>query len=318
MDETVMIDQKHAPQGNWLELSVECDSEAVEAVSELMSRYAYGQGVAVYEHYEQDPDGDNLTPDSSKPVTVVAYLPKNAETDQQIERIQHGLWHLRHIGNLGELMQQERPEEDWANAWKEHFQVLRIGERFVIRPTWREYDPEPNDLVIDLDPGMAFGTGHHPTTELCLRWMETLDIAGKRTLDVGAGSGILSIAAVLLGASPVHAIEVDDVAARALRENLELNSVSHSISTAVGDFGAEGSGGQTYDLVIANIISSILIKLAKPLAEAIKPDGRLLLSGVIEQHIERVRETFGEEGLTVLEERQQGDWFALLLKRDDA
>ncbi len=312
-----MIDQANAPKGNWIELSVECDSEAVEAVSELMSRHAYGQGVAVYEHYQQDPDGDNLQPDVTKPVTVVAYLPQNAETEQQIDRIQQGLWHLRHIGNVGELLQEERPEEDWANAWKEHFQVLRIGERFVIRPTWREYEPAPGDLVIDLDPGMAFGTGHHPTTELCLRWLETLDVTDHQVLDVGAGSGILSIASVLLGARSVHAIEVDDVAARALIENLQMNRVSDRVSTAVGDFAADGAGGDKYDLVIANIISSILMRLATPLANAMAPNGRLLLSGVIEQHIEHVRSTFSEQGLTVLEERQQGDWFALLLKRND-
>lgn len=313
-----MIDQANAPHGHWLELSVECDSEAVEAVCELMSRHAYGQGVAVYEHYQQDPDGDNLTPDTTKPVTVVAYLPMNAETEQQIDLIQRGLWHLSHIGNVGELFQKQRPEEDWANAWKEHFHVLRIGDRFVIRPTWREYDPELDDLVIDLDPGMAFGTGHHPTTELCLRWMESLDVADKRVLDVGAGSGILSIASVLLGASSVYAVEVDDVAARALDENLEMNRVADRVTTAVGDFGTEGSKGETYDLVIANIISSILMKLAKPLARALEPDGKLLLSGVIEQHLEHVRASFGEHGLRVLEERQQGDWFALLLERDGA
>jgi ribosomal protein L11 methyltransferase len=313
----MMIDQSNAPQGNWIELSVEVDAEAVEAVSELMSRHAYGQGVAVYEQYRQDPDGDNLTPDLSRPSTVVAYLPSNAETSQQIQRIEEGLWHLRHIGNVGDLRQQERPEEDWANAWKEHFHVLRIGERFVIRPTWREYDPKPDDLVIDLDPGMAFGTGHHPTTELCLRWMESIPVEGKRVLDVGAGSGILSIAAVLLGADHVDAVEIDDVAGRALQENLDMNDVDDRVSVYVGDFGA-GVGLQgTYDLVIANIISSILMKLAKSLAAALKPGGQLLLSGVIDRHIDDVRATFTSQNLSVIEERQQGDWIALLLERND-
>jgi ribosomal protein L11 methyltransferase len=317
MDATAMIDQARAPEGNWLELSVEVDSEAVEAVSELMSRHAYGQGVAVYEQYRQDPDGDNLQPDPTRPVTVVAYLPSGAETDQQVRLIEEGLWYLRHIGNVGQLLKQERPEEDWANAWKEHFHVLRIGNRFVIRPTWREYEAQPDDLVIDLDPGMAFGTGHHPTTELCLRWMETLPIEGKRVLDVGAGSGILSIAAVLLGAKTVDAVEIDEVAARALRENLDMNGVGDRVSVSVGDFGSQPDGTDSYEFVIANIISSILMKLAKPLAGSIAQGGKLLLSGVIDQHIDQVRSTFAAQGLSVLEERQQGDWFALLLERDD-
>jgi ribosomal protein L11 methyltransferase len=317
MGDPAMIDQSNAPRGNWIELSVEVDAEAVEAVSELMSRHAYGQGVAVYEQYRQDPDGDNLMPDPLRPATVVAYLPSNAETEQQIQRIEEGLWHLRHIGNVGALTRNERPEEDWANAWKEHFHVLRIGERFVIRPTWREYDPNPGDLVIDLDPGMAFGTGHHPTTELCLRWMGSIPVEGKQVLDVGAGSGILSIAAVLLGANHVDAVEIDDVAGRALQENLDMNRASDRVSVHVGDFGA-GAGPQgTYDLVIANIISSILMKLAKPLAAAMEPNGKLLLSGVIDRHIDEVRETFTRENLSIVEERQLGDWIALLVERNE-
>jgi ribosomal protein L11 methyltransferase len=311
-----MIDSANAPEGNWLELSVEVDSEAVEPVSELMSRHAYGQGVAVYEQYRQDPDGDNLAPDPTRPVKIVAYLPSGAETEQQVRRIEEGLWHLRHLGNVGTLEQAERPEEDWANAWKEHFHVLRIGERFVIRPTWRAYEPEPNDLVIDLDPGMAFGTGHHPTTELCLRWLESLPVSGKRVLDVGAGSGILSIASILLGAQHVDAVEIEEIAARALKENLDMNGVGERVQVLTGDFGTDAGTGKTYDLVIANIISSILMRLANPLANSLEPDGLLLLSGVIDRHIDELRSVFRAQNLKILEERQQGDWFALLLRRD--
>lgn len=300
----------------WLELSVEADSESVEAVTEVMSRYAYGQGVAVYEQYRQDPDGDNLTPDPERPVTVVAYVPAGDGSAVQIRQVEEGLWHLRQIGHVGPLMMLQRPEEDWANAWKEHFHVLRIGRRFVIRPSWREFEPGPEDLVIDLDPGMAFGTGHHPTTELCLRWLEDLPVEGKSILDVGAGSGILSIAAARLGAGPIDAVEVDDVAARALTENLEMNGVDQRIRVHVGDFGAGVGLNRTYALVIANIISSILIRLAEPLSRAVSSDGRLLLSGVIDRHLDQVKSTFGDLGMNVVEERQIGDWYALLLERN--
>jgi ribosomal protein L11 methyltransferase len=164
---------------------------------------------------------------------------------------------------------------------------------------------------------MAFGTGHHPTTELCLRWLEDLPTAGKRVLDVGAGSGILTIASALLDAAEIDAVEIDDVAARALRENLQMNNVSDRVRVHVGDFGSGNGAGDSYDLVIANIISSILMRLAKPLSAAVGPDGQLLLSGVIEQHLEQVRATFGQQGLGVVEERQIGDWFALLLERNE-
>ena len=299
----------------WLELSVEADSESVEAVSELMSRYVYG-GVAVYEQYRQDPNGDNLTTDPTKPVMVVGYVSADDQSVGIVRKLEEGLWHLRHIGPVGPLMQREQPEEDWANAWKEHFQVLRIGRRFVIRPTWREYVPEPDDLIIDLDPGMAFGTGHHPTTELCLRWLEDLDVDGKRVLDVGAGSGILTIAASLLGASEIDCIEVDDIAARALRENLELNAVSAKTRVIVGDFLENETTDGQYDLVLANIISSILLRLANPLSRAVRPGGQLVLSGVIERHVEHVRNRFSEHGMRVVDERKIGDWFAMLLEHD--
>lgn len=309
-------DQAHDAHARWLELSVEADNEAVEAVAELMSRYAYGQGVAVYEQYTQDPDGDNLEPDRTRPVTVVAYLPFGGESDDQVQKIEEGLWHLRHIGDVGPLLQRERPEEDWANAWKEHFHPLRIGKRFVIRPTWREYDSEPGDLIIELDPGMAFGTGHHPTTELCLAWLEDVPVRDKRLLDVGAGSGILSIAAVRLGAKSVDAIELDEVAARALRENLELNGVGDEVRVDVGDFGTGERPGSTYDLVIANIISSILLRLVDPLVASVAPGGQLMLSGVIEQHLENVRHVFTRRRMRVIDERRLGDWYALLLEPD--
>jgi ribosomal protein L11 methyltransferase len=302
--------------GDWLELSVEADSESVEAVSELMSRYAYGHGVAVYEHYRQDPDGDNLETDPSRPVTVVAYVPSGPQSSELIQRIENGLWHLRQIGPIGPLMQTERPEEDWANAWKEHFNVLRIGRRFVIRPTWREYHPEPDDIVIDLDPGMAFGTGHHPTTELCLRWLEDLPVAGKRAIDVGAGSGILTVALDRLGATSIDAVEVDEVAARALRENLSLNRVSDNVRTCVGDFGDGHCSNGQYDLVVANIISSILLKLSDRLVQAVAPGGVLLLSGVIDRHLDPIHKTYSELGMRIIEQRQIGDWFALLLTHE--
>src|SRR5690606_7892226 len=144
--------------------------------------------------------------------------------------------------------------EDWANSWKEHFHVLRLGKRFVVRPTWREYDARADDLVIDLDPGMAFGTGSHPSTEMCLQLMESLNFAGKPVLDVGAGSGILSVGAILLGAKSVDAVEIDEYAAKALASNVELNGMADRIPVIVGDIAEVLPEETVYDIVLANLI----------------------------------------------------------------
>jgi len=299
----------------WLEVRVQADAESVESVAELMGRYGYNQGVVVEEPFVQDPDGDNLEIDPTRPVWVSTYLPRDGRLPDTVRRLEEGLWHLRQIGAVGEIVTADRPEEDWANAWKEHFQVTRIGRHFVIRPSWRSYEPHADDVVIDLDPGMAFGTGLHPTTELCLRWLEDLSVAGRQMLDAGAGSGILSIAAVKLGASLVEAVEVDPVSISALRHNIELNGLSERIRVVLGDAGAVLDEGRRYDLIVANILSSILIHVADSLVEAARPGAQLVLSGIIEVHEADVIAAFEARGCRLMERRAAADWVALLLKR---
>lgn len=304
------------PAMSWVELSVEADAESVESVAELLSRFGYNQGVVIQEPYVQDPDGDHLAIDPTRPVAVSTYLPRDERLDETLRRIDEGLWHLRQIGTIGEPIISERPEEDWANAWKEHFQVTRIGRRFVVRPSWREYAPRQDDIVIDLDPGMAFGTGLHPSTELCLHWLEELPLAGTRLLDAGAGSGILSIAALKLGAASVDAIEIDPIAAKALRHNLELNGLVDRVEVRVGDAGSLASGaGKVYDLILANMISSVLIHVSDGLARVARPGTQLVLSGVIEAHEAEVIAAYQRLGFSVEGRRAAKDWVSLLFTR---
>src|SRR5262249_24696377 len=155
-----------------------------------------------------------------------------------------------------------RREEDWANAWKEHYRPVRVGRRVVVRPPWQSYVPDKDDIVVVLDPGMAFGTGTHPTTRLCLTALEDALGLGDKVFDVGTGSGIVAIAAALLGASQVDGVDVEAVSIRQAVENVDLNDVSDRIRIAAGSADAAGSLGGAYDLVLANIIARILIEIA--------------------------------------------------------
>ncbi|HLI52490.1 MAG TPA: 50S ribosomal protein L11 methyltransferase, partial [Thermomicrobiaceae bacterium] len=176
---------------DWLRIAVWADSESVESVSELFGRHGYNQGVVVEEQFRQDDDGDNAEIDPLRPVRVSTYLPLGDETEAELDQLRQGLWHLRQLGTVSELEAEPLRQSDWENSWKEYFQVTRIGHRIVIKPSWREYQPEAGDVVVEIDPGVAFGTGLHPSTRLALLWLEDIALAGKTMADIGAGSGIL-------------------------------------------------------------------------------------------------------------------------------
>ena len=299
----------------WIEVSVETDAESVDAVSELFARFGYQHGVAVFHPVTQDPDGEHATIDPTAPVRVVTYLPLDEGVDETIEALRRGLWHLGQLGTVGELQLRTIAEEDWQEAWKQHFPITRIGRRLVIRPSWLPYQPSADDVVIDLDPGMAFGTGLHPTTQHCLLWIEELTLSGTRVLDAGAGSGILSIAALKLGAAHVTAYEIDQVAVEVLRENLARNGVLDRASVRQGDVTRDLDAHERFDLVLANIVARVLIEAAPRLVRAARPGARLILSGIIEQHESAVRSRFRALGTELVDRKQDGDWVSLLLER---
>src|SRR5579859_7968610 len=205
----------------WLELSVQTHPEAVESVSELLSRYTPG-GIAIEEAIELVDEGQEYRVLAGRPVQVHAYLPIDGKEQEARQQVAEGLWHLSSLGKhfVGDLQTRIVNEEDWANAWKDYFHVTHIGKRLVIRPSWRAYTPTGDEVVLELDPGMAFGTGLHPTTRLCLQALEDIVEPGIRVLDVGAGSGILSIGAARLGARFVEAVELDPVAASVCQQNV--------------------------------------------------------------------------------------------------
>ncbi|CAA9553917.1 MAG: Ribosomal protein L11 methyltransferase [uncultured Thermomicrobiales bacterium] len=302
----------------WLELAVEVDHEAVEPVTELFARYGYNEGVVIHEPFTQDPDGDNMKVDPSRPVTVSTFVAERDVSPETLDEIRRALWHLGRMRLVGELTVTHREEENWVNAWKEHYHPLRIGNRVTVCPPWHDYAGADDEVVVVLDPGMAFGTGMHPSTKLAVLGLEAELRPGVRVLDVGTGSGVLAIAAVLLGAFAVDAVDIEPVAVRSTAENATRNGVADRITAAVGSVGPDAPFAGSYALVLANIIARVLIDLAAPLAAAVAPGGSLVLSGIIESREPAVRRAFEAEGLIFKERDQIEDWVGLVYHRPSA
>ena len=306
----------HTPDRLWYQLSVDVDAEAVESVTELLGRYGFNQGVAIEEPYVQDQDGDNLGVDLTRPFTVHTYVPEEEFRPEIVEHLRQGLYFLGQLRGVSDLRISNLQEQDWANAWKEHFNVHRIGERIVIRPPWREYEQKGDDLVVVLDPGMAFGTGLHPSTRLSVLGTEEVVHPGDTVLDVGTGSGILAFAAAKLGASHVDAVDVESVAVKATAENAALNGLADAISVELGIVGeGEPFWGQQYDVVLANIIARVLIELSEAIVAHTKPGGKIVLAGIIESREQDVRDAFAAAGATVTNRRFAEDWVSLVLTK---
>ncbi len=274
-------------------------------------------GVAVEAPFQTLEEGLAARIDTTKPAIVRGYLPAldPRAVDAAVDRVRRALGHLQafELRPIGELHTRVVHEEDWAEAWKEHFPVLRVGRRLVIRPTWREHRPTSGDVVIALDPGMAFGTGLHPTTRLCLAGIETWADAGlvhgASVLDIGSGSGILGLAAGLLGAGSVLAVDTDPLAVEATRRNAALNGLEQVIAARRGSVPL--AEPRTFDIVVANLIAGLLVDLAPQLAAVLAPGGRLLASGIFHEREVDVRSAFERARLRVAGRLTDDDWIAL-------
>ncbi len=300
----------------WLEVSLTLEGEEAEAVAEILGRFAPG-GVVLEQGASFNDAEDEGTP--SGPVTVKAYLEADASIEERRQKLEEALYFLGRIRPVPQPRYQWIEDQNWMEAWKMHYRPLEIGARLLILPAWIEHISSPERIAIRIDPGMAFGTGTHPSTQLCLELMERIQPFPERVIDVGCGSAILSIAALRLGARRALGVDIDALAIENARENARLNQVEDALILGHGSVAEILRGDfefQTAPLVLANILAPVLSRLLdEGLGELVTPNGFLLLSGILQEQAAPLLRKATEKGFALLESAEKGEWIALLVQR---
>jgi ribosomal protein L11 methyltransferase len=295
----------------WLALSVEADVEAVEAVSEILGRLGRGSVIEPLRLVEDRTDEQALRADPTAGYRVTAYVPDDSDASAAVDRTERALWHLQafDLRPMSRLVVTEVDDADWTTAWREGYEPIRVG-RLTIVPSWLPV-PADAERVIRLDPGMAFGTGLHPTTRACLEMLQSLGAVPPAVLDVGCGSGILGLGALELGAERVVGCDTDPLAIEATTRNAVLNGRADQLEARLGSLPAEPS--EPFPLVLANLVAAVLVDLAPRLAAHTLRLGTVVASGIIESRQAEVEARLAEAGLLVVGRRMDGDWLTLRL-----
>jgi ribosomal protein L11 methyltransferase len=298
----------------WLEVSLVVEPELAEAVSEALSRFVSG-GVVVESNVRYNDAEDEGTPYG--PVKVYGYLAIDEQIDATRQKVAEGLWYLGRIQPLPEPAYRPIQDEDWMASWKEHYHPIPIGQRLLILPAWLDPQPGETRIPVKIDPSMAFGTGTHPTTQLCMAVLEDVVVPGQPLIDVGCGSGILSIGALKLGASHALGVDIDNAAILSTRENAAANGVLERLESGVGSVSEILAGAfslRQAPFVVANILAPVIIRLFDAgLADLVNRGGRLVLSGILEDQAAGVIAAAEAVGLHFVEQRQIQDWGVIVM-----
>lgn len=302
-------------EARWLQVSLTVDGELAEAVAEVLSRYTSG-GVVVETNVKYMNAEDQGTPYG--PVKVYGYLIIDANIEENRRNVEEALWHLHTIRELPKPEYSEIADENWMEAWKQHYHPISIGKKLLVLPAWIE-QTDLSRVAVKIDPSMAFGTGTHPSTQLCLELVEDYTREGEAVIDIGCGSGILSIAALKLGASKAISVDIDAAAIKATLENSRANGVEAKVEAGLGSVEEVSAGNfstRRAPLVLANILAPILIRLFEDgMANLISTGGVIILAGILAEQGASVRAAGEAQGLAFVEERHSGDWLALVMRQ---
>ncbi|MEL3974179.1 50S ribosomal protein L11 methyltransferase [Rossellomorea oryzaecorticis] len=309
----------------WSEISILTTNEAIEPISNILHESG-ASGVVIEDPFDlikerEDMFGEiyQLNPEDypSEGVLVKAYLPVNSFLGETVEEIKQGITNLvTYDIDIGENKVEisEVNEEEWATAWKKYYHPVKISDKFTIVPTWEDYTPVHSDeLIIELDPGMAFGTGTHPTTVMCIQAVERIVKPDDSVIDVGTGSGVLSIAAAMLSAAKVRAYDLDEVAVRSARLNVKLNKVQDRVTVDENNL-LNGITGQA-DVIVANILAEIILRFTEDAFELVKPGGYFITSGIIQPKKQQVKDSLEAAGFLIEEVMVMEDWVAIIAKK---
>lgn len=294
------------------------DADNIELAEEVICHifFSFNLKGVICEVPIPEPDEGFGTRTLKKPEhnSIIGYLPDTDDSDIMISKIRKRLAGLSDMAVQVDVLSEVVDEKDWAHAWKEYFNVTRITDKIVVKPEWKDYTPVPGEIIIHIDPGMAFGTGTHPTTFMCLALLEEYVQPGKTLLDVGCGSGILMIGAAKLGAGAMTGIDVDPVAVDISRQNLEKNGIALD-GVTLGAVTLDKTPEIRYDLICANIIAQVIVSIMPDIAARLAPDGNAILSGIIKERLPDIYAALDTQNLECVKKISQEEWVALVVCR---